>query len=369
MNIQFAQRYVDKYNLPTKRISSEERRTLWAEVANQNASQETRIEHAEAFGDQIANEIAAVVDAAKNNDIPALAELASVVLTRQIVLDVLKENIAAMIMETRQLQPFENPYYLVKRLNKVGIFNQAPSLGAAPLYHVAHQFQTIPILTADNKAQYMYMTRNQHIGQVEERDEAATEIRRSILENRERVFLSLLRGTTATVAAGSTVLVNALPDMALANDAPAPATNVVVDALAGGLSKKNMSDMMLALEIYGYQPKVLYCSARRKADIRNFITTTSTSASPVDFFTQREILTTGRMEGLFGLEIRVLNYLYDDEVYMWDNSADFGEIFLRGGVQVEDRQGPQPFSRELHAAQNEGMTMYNARRIVKLALN
>lgn len=360
MQIQFAQRYVEKYNLPTKRLSDNERRELWAEVASTSASNEIRMEHAEAFGEQVANEIAAVIAAAKNNDIKALEELASVVLTRQLVFDILKENIAGMVLETKQLQPFETPYYMVKRLNKVGIFNQTPSLGQAPLYHVARQFDTVPILTADNRGQYMYLTRNQHVGAVEERDEAAAEIRRSILENREKAFISMIRAATT---AGFV-----LPNMALANDQPAPATNIVQDALAIGLSKKNLSDMKLALEIYGYEPKVIYCSARRKADIRNFITTTSTSASPVDFFTQREILTTGRMEGLFNLEIRVLNYLKDNEVYMWDNSADFGEIFLRGGIQVEDRQGPQAFSRELHAAQNEGMTLYNARRIVKLEL-
>lgn len=361
MTIQFAQKYVEKYNLPTKRLSDADRRKLWAEVASQSTSDDIRHEHAEAFGEQVGAEIAAVLEAAKDKNIKALEELASVVLTRQIVLDILKENIAGLVLDTRQLQPFENPYYLVKRLNKVGIFNQVPTLGAAPLYHVAHQFQTVPILTADNRAQYMYMTRNQHVGAVEERDEAAAEIRRAILENRERVFINLIRAATTPGFV--------LPDMALANDQVAPATNVVNDSLAVGLSKKNLSEMMLTLEIYGYRPQTIYCSARRKADIRNFITTTSTSDSPVDFFTQREILTTGRMEGLFGLEVRVLNYLKDDEVFMWDNAQDFGEIFLRGGVQVEDRQGPQAFSRELHAAQNEGMTLYNARRIVKLALS
>lgn len=365
--LHYAQRYVEKFGLATEKASPEKRRELWAEVAHVNASVETRMLHAEAMGAQIHAEIAAVTEAARNNDIQALEELASVVLTREIVLDILKENIAGQVMETSNLGAMDQPFYTVKRLSKVGIFQNVPTWGAVPAQHVAHMYQMVPILTADNQAAYIYRTRNQYFGAVEERDEAAAEIRRGILENRERTFINNIRAATAT-APGTTDLITPLIDMAMANDQPAPATNVVRDSLAVGLSKKNLADLMFMLEIYGYSPKTLYCSARRKNDIRNFVTTTTTSNSPVDFFTQREILTTGKMEGLFGLEIRVLNYLKDDECYMWDNSADFGTIYLRGGVQIEDRQGPQAFMRELVAAQIEGQALYNARRIIKLKL-
>jgi hypothetical protein len=364
--LHYAQRYVEKYSLPLQKAPEQKRREMWAEVAHSNTNQETRNDHAEALGEQVAAEIAAVTEAARNNDIKALEELASVVLTREIMLDVLKENISGLVLETAQLGPLDSPYYMVKRLNKTGLFNNVPTWGAVPSYHVAHMYQMIPIMVADNQSSYVYRTRNQYVGAVEERDEAAAEIRRGILENRERTFINMIRAATLVDGAGNNI--NVMPDMIMANDMPAPTSNVVMDSLAVGLSKKNLADLMFKLELYNYSPKTLYCSARRKNDIRNFITTTSTSDSPVDFFTQREILTTGKMEGLFGLEIRVLNYLRDDECYMWDNSQDFGSIYLRGGVQIEDRQGPQAFMRELVAAQIEGQALFNARRIVKLQL-
>lgn len=368
MKIQFAQKYVEKYNLPTERLSDEERKEAWKEVASND---EARIAHAEALGKQISNEIAAIVEAAKDNNVAALEELATAVLTREIVLDVLKENIASMVMEVRQLAAWENPFYTIKRLNKVTMINNVPTIGAIPTVQVGKQYQTLPIMTADNQASYTYSTRNALIGRVNERDEAAAEIRRAILENREVAFIELIRAATELVDPNAPVLANsiALPNYAMANGNAPDTNNVVVDTLANGLTKRNLSELMFKLEQYGYTPKVLFCSARRKADIRSWITTTSTSASPVDFFTQREILTTGKLEGLYGLEIRVLNYLKDDECYMWDNSRDFGEIFLRGDVQVEDRISTEgAFMRELIAAQNEGIVLYNARRIAKLQL-
>jgi hypothetical protein len=156
----------------------------------------------------------------------------------------------------------------------------------------------------------------------------------------------------------------------MANGSVPDINNVVFDKLSNGLTKRNLSELMFKLEQYGYSPRVVFCSPRRKADIRSWVATqATTSSSPVDFFTQREILTTGKLDGLYGLEVRTLNYLQDNEVYMWDNSKDFGEIFLRGDVQVEDRISQEgAFMRELHAAQNEGMVLYNARRIAKLSL-
>ena len=158
--------------------------------------------------------------------------------------------------------------------------------------------------------------------------------------------------------------------MAKANGDAPDINNVVFDTLANGLTKRNLSELLYKLEQYGYGARTLFLSARRKADIRSWVATqATTSSSPVDFFTQRDILQNGELEGLYGLQVRILNYLKDDEVYMWDNSRDFGEIYLRGDVQIEDRISQEgAFMRELHAAQNEGMVLFNARRLAKLQL-
>lgn len=366
MNIKHSQKYVENYNLPTERLSKKERQEMWKEVAS---SDEARVAHAQALGEQISNEIAAVLEAAKDNNVAALEELATAVLTREIVMDILKENIASLVMEVRQLDPWENPYYTVRRLNTVTMINNHPTMGATPVVQVGKQYDVLPIMTSDNRAAYSYSTRNALIGKVDERDEAANEIRRAILENREVKFIDLIRAATACPGPGLPNTI-ALPNFAMANGSVPDINNVVFDKLSNGLTKRNLSELMYKLEQYGYTPRVVFCSPRRKADIRSWVATqATTSSSPVDFFTQREVLTTGKLDGLYGLEVKTLNYLRDDEVYMWDNSKDFGEIFLRGDVQVEDRISTEgAFMRELHAAQNEGMVLYNARRIAKLSL-
>jgi hypothetical protein len=363
-----AQRYVSQFGLPMERLSEQERADAWGEVASQNADPAVRQEHAEALAARVTAEIAAVTKAAKDRNIEALNEIAGIVLTAEIVHDILADNIAGLVLGTKNVGPYQTPHYTEKRLNRTGVFQNVPSIGAVPAFNVAHMHREIPIGMQDNQAAYLYKTRNQYVGEVEERDEAAAAIRRGILENRENCFIDNIREATRTTTAAGNVLVHGLPDMALPGNRVAPSTNVLVDNLATGLTKKNISDMMFMLEFYGFQPRVIYCSALRRNDMRNFVTLTSTSGSPLDFFTQREVLQSGKLEGLFGVQLRVLNYLADDELFMWDNTREFGDIYLRGGVQVEDRQGPQPFTRELVAAQIEGQALYNARRIVKLKL-
>lgn len=366
MEIRYAQKYVEQFNLPTERLGKKERQEMWKEVAS---SEEARIAHAQALSEQITNEIAAVLAAAKDNNKEALIEISQAILTREIVMDILKESIASLVMEVTQLEAWENPHYTIRRLNNVTMINNHPTMGATPVVQVGKQYDVLPIMTSDNRTSYGYSTRNALIGKVDERDEAANEIRRTILENREVKFIDLIRAATACPGAGLPNTI-ALPNFAMANGSVPDINNVVFDTLANGLTKRNLSELMFKLEQYGYSPKIVFCSPRRKADIRGWVATqASTSASPVDFFTQREILTQGKLYGLYGLEVRTLNYLRDDEVYMWDNSKDFGEIFLRGEVQVEDRISTEgAFMRELHAAQNEGMVLYNARRIAKLQL-
>lgn len=360
-----AQAYVEKYGLNIAKATPEQRRQIWSEVASETATEGTRRLHGDAFGDMVGAQIAAVTEAARDGNIKALEELSSIVLTKEIILDVLKAHIAGLVMGTKNLGPFEQPFYTEKRLNKTGLIQNVPQFGAVPTFHVAHMNRMVPIGMADNQASYHYRTRNQWVGAVEERDQAAKHIRRGILDNRETAFINNIRFATLTTAPGVATLVNALPDMALPSGLAAPNTNVLVDA-GGVLTKKNLSDLMFMLEFYDYQPKVLYCSAARRNDLRNFVTLTSTSGSPLDFLTQREVLQSGKLEGLFGLQIRVLNYLDNNECYMWDATEDFGDIYLRGGVQVEDRQGAAAFMRELVAAQIEGQAIYNARRIAKL---
>jgi hypothetical protein len=364
--IEHALQYVEEFNLSTERLSKKERQEMWKEVAS---SEDNRMAHAEALAEQITNEIAAVIAAAKDNNILALEELATAVLTRTIVWDVLKENIASLVMEVRQLEAFENPFYTVRRLNTVTMVNNHPTMGATPIVQVGHQNDSLPIMTSDNRTAYGYSTRNALLGQVNERDEAANEIRRALLENRERKFIALIRNVTACPGPGQANTIP-LPEFAMANDTTPDINNVIFDKLSNGLTKRNLSELMFKLEQYGYEGKTVYISPRRKADVRGWVSAqVTTSSSPVDFFTQREIITSGKMGNLYGLEIKVLNYLKDDEVYIWDNSKDFGEIFLRGEVQIEDRISTEgAFMRELHAAQNEGMVLYNARRLAKLSL-
>lgn len=366
MQLNHSLKYVELYNLPTERIDPEKRKEMWKEVAS---NEDARKAHADALGGQIANEIAAVVHAAKDGNVEALVELSQAVLTREIVLDILKDNIASLVMETRQLKQWEAPFYTVRRLNNVMVVNNHPTLGATPIQQVGKKNQDVPIMTSDNRSSYSYGVRNALIGQVNERDEAAAEIRRGLLENRERVFIDTIRALTACAGPGQPNTIP-LPQFAMANGDDPDVNNVVFDKLSNGLNKRNLSELKFKLEQYGYNATTVYCSPRRKADIRSWVTTTTTTTSPLDFFTQREILTNGEaLGGLYGLQVKTLNYLKDDEVYMWDNSRDFGEIYLRGGVQVEDRPSPEgAFIHELHAAQLEGMAFFNARRIAKLSL-
>lgn len=360
--------YIEKYNLSTDKKSKEERSELWKEVAN---SEEARLAHAEHLGKQVTSEIAAITEAGKNKDYAALIELAQTnTITRTIIYDILKENIAGQVFETNYLDPWEQAFYKVKRHNEVRIINNTPTMGSNYVVQVAKQNEILPILTNDNRASYSYSTRNAQIGKVDERDEAATEIRRAILENRERQFISLIRNATTVSGGQGTANDIPLANMAMANETIPDINNVVFDTLANGLTKRNLSELIFKLEQYGYSGRTLYLSPRRKADIRSWLSTqASTSASPIDFFSQREILTSGKLEGLYNLEVKTLNYLRDNEVYVWDNSADFGEIFLRGETQVEDRISTEgAFQRELHAAQIEGQVLYNARRLAKLEL-
>lgn len=359
--------YLEKYNLSTDKASQLEREEMWKEVAS---SDDAKKAHADALGQTITNQINCVNAIARNNDGEALREIATAVLTTEIVLDILKENIASLVMNVRQLGPMDQAWYKVKRLNNVTVINNTPTLGQNYVAQVGRQNDQVPILTNDNRVSYSYSTRNALIGMTSERDEAIEEIRRGILESRERQFINLIRTFTTVPGGAGTANVPALPDYAMANESVPDINNVVFDSLSNGMTKRNLNELLYKLEQYNYNASVLYCSARRKADIRSWIATQATTmSSPVDFFTQREVLQNGKLEGLYGLTVKTLNYLKDNEVYMWDNSRDFGEIFLKGDIQVEDVPGKEgPFSRDLNAAQNEGQALYNARRIAKLEL-
>ena len=213
-----------------------------------------------------------------------------------------------------------------------------PKMGEHPINLVTAEEVTIPTFEVTGDVSYKLQFARDGRFNVAER--ARLRLRDSIVDLEENSGWTLLRA--ACTAANTTG-----PD----------ATN--------GLSKKLISDGLALMEgNRGYTTTDMYVSSNRAADIRNWDYTT------IDPTTLREVFVEGGLGSIWGINIKVVWFLEDDEAYMFDTRANkLGYMPIREELKTfDDPTAIKKYRVGIIAYEDIGFGVLDTQCIVKLEI-